>query len=109
MQVCVQAAAVAVDSTAIMHFADQYKCKHQHVVAPVWTDGNLGNKEGLPDRKTRIYIPADMAQPGGVVSTVRVSEQKTADTDGPPAKKKRKGKAERNRLKREQEEAVASI
>lgn len=102
-----QAASVAVDGRSITSYADQMKLKCLHAVAPLWTDGNLGDNNGLPERKTRIYIPEDMALPG---RSVRVADcaREASNNGTAPAKKKRKGKAERNRLKREHEQALAS-
>lgn len=74
--------------------------------------------EGLPNRKTRIYIGSDMARPHGVIASsvtthaaaicsAKAAHAAGTDTDL-PLKKKRKGKSERNRLKKLQEQAVSS-
>ncbi len=99
LQVLEQAARVAIEADVILNQAAKVRQASQRHIGALWTDGSLGNIDGLPDRKTRIYISD---------STVcKASQQSPAAIDGQhslgeqPAKKKRKGKAERNRLKRE--------
>lgn len=104
LQVTLQAASVAVDSTSITHYAEKARLTSQRNIADLWTNGSLGDKDGLPDRKTRIYIGADMARPA--VHTSKDSNSESVSEGAAPAKKKRKGKAERNRLKKEQEQAL---
>ena len=89
MQVQQQAAQVAIDAAQILAQAERLKRAAAPDTAEVWTDGSLGKDEGLPPRKTRIYIPSSAAVRGNSSSAPLT------------AKKKRKGKAERNRLKRE--------
>lgn len=98
MQIQMQAAQVAVDAAHILAQADKLKCAAAADTAEVWIDGSLGEAEGLPPRKTRIYIPASAARRSD--SSLAPSAARKTD-DGQPAKKKRKGKAERNRLKHE--------
>ena len=100
-----QAATVAVSSSSIMSYAIKRRLESQPGIAEVWLDGSLGDRDGLPGRKTRIYIPADQAQPGGDITVVNT---RLTDSEAAPAKKKRKGKAERNRIKKEQEKALGS-
>ena len=88
-----------------MSCALKARLESQPNVAEVWLDGNLGERDGMPDRQTRIYIPADQAAPGGAI-TIRHTQQ--TGLEAVPAKKKRKGKAERNRIKKEQEQALGS-
>lgn len=101
-----QAAEVAVEAEYIL----QQSAKQQQIcrqdIAEVWTDGSLGSIDGLPDRKTRIYIPYSIAHqhsrqlaPASQQHTAATSEEVVHGSQ--PAKKKRKGKSERNRLKRE--------
>ena len=98
MQVQLQAAQVAVDAAQILAQAERLKQAAAPDTAELWTDGSLGEDEGLPPRKSRIYISSTAA-----VRCTSSSAPTTANsTDGGQnVKKKRKGKAERNRLKRE--------
>ncbi len=96
---------MAIEADVILHQAAKMRQASQRHIAALWTDGSLGNIDGLPDRKTRIYISDSMVcKTSQVVTTY---QQPPAVIDGQrslgeqPAKKKRKGKAERNRLKRE--------
>ena len=100
-----QAATVAVDGSSIMSYALKTRLNSQPGIAEVWLDGSLGDRDGLPDRKTRIYIPADQARPEGDITIVHTQQ---IGSEAAPAKKKRKGKAERNRIKKEQEQALGS-
>ena len=90
---------MAIEADVILNQAAKMRQASQRHIAALWTDGSLGNIDGLPDRKTRIYISDSMV--------CKSSQQLSAVIDGEhspggqPAKKKRKGKAERNRLKRE--------
>lgn len=93
-----QAAQVAVDAAQILAQAKRLKCAAAADTAEVWIDGSLGEAEGLPPRKTRIYIPTSAARRGNSSSAPSAAGKTEA---GQPVKKKRKGKAERNRLKRE--------
>ena len=105
LQVLEQAARVAIEADVILNQAAKMQQASQRHIAALWTDGSLGNVDGLPDRKTRIYIPESMLCKTSQVITE--NQQSPAVIDGQhslgeqPAKKKRKGKAERNRLKRE--------
>ena len=98
MQIQQQAAQVAVDAALILAQAQGLKQAAAPDTAEVWTDGSLGKDEGLPPRKTRIYIPSSDAVKGD--SSSAPSTANSSD-GGQPFKKQRKGKAERNRLKRE--------
>lgn len=98
MQIQQQAAQVAIDAAQILAQAESLKQAAAPDTAEVWTDGSLGKDEGLPPRKTRIYISSSAAVKG----TSSSAPFTASSTDGEqPSKKKRKGKAERNRLKRE--------
>ncbi len=105
MQVLKQAARVAIEAEVVLNQAAKTRQASQRHIAALWTDGSLGKINGLPDRKTRIYIPDSMICKTSQVVTEY--QQSPAVIDGQhslgeqPAKKKRKGKAERNRLKRE--------
>lgn len=101
-----QAAQVAVEGHHILQLAAKHQQLLKQDIAEVWTDGSLGSIDGLPDRKTRTYIPDSMAHrqsrqsaPASQQHTAASSEE--VDHGSQPAKKKRKGKSERNRLKRE--------
>lgn len=98
MQVQLQAAQVAIDAAQILAQAEELKQAAAPDTAQIWTDGSLGEDEGLPPRKTRIYIPSSAA-----VSCTSSPLPSTANSTGggQPVRKKRKGKSERNRLKRE--------
>ena len=98
MQVQQQAAQVAIDAAQILAQAERLKQAAAPDTAEVWTDGSLGKDEGLPPRKTRIYIPSSAAVRGNSSSAPLTAN---SINGGQPSKKKRKGKAERNRLKRE--------
>lgn len=100
-----QAATVAVDASSIVSCALKARLESEPNVAELWANGNLGERDGLPDRKTRIYIPADQARPGGGITIVHTQQ---IGLEAARAKKKRKGKAERNRIKKEQEQALGS-
>jgi len=111
LQFLQQAAQVAVDADSIIQTAVKLKKACQHNTADIWIDGSLGSNDGLPDRKTRIYIAAAMANKRKATATeksqIGVPGQppacvSAATSDGvQPVKKKRKGKSERNRLKKE--------
>ena len=106
VQTLQQAQAVAVDAHSIVAQAAQLQQAAQLHIADVWVDGHLGNNEGLPNRKTRIYIPESMA----CQEAVGKQDTKACAADNmQPAKKKRKGKSERNRLKREAAGVTANI
>lgn len=98
MQIQMQAAQVAVDAAQILAQAERLKHAAAPDTAEVWIDGSLGEADGLPPRSTRIYIPTSAARRGDSASAPSATSKTEA---GQPAKKKRKGKAERNRLKRE--------
>lgn len=93
---------MALDAAQILAQAKRLQQAAASGVAEVWTDGSLGEDEGLPARKTRIYIPSSAAVKGNSSSAPHQPGLAASDTaGGQPAKKKRKGKAERNRQKRE--------
>lgn len=104
-QVLEQAARVAIEADVILNQAAKMRQASLRHIAALWTDGSLGNIDGLPSRKTRIYISDSMVCKSSQVVTTY--QQSPAVIDGQhspgeqPTKKKRKGKAERNRLKRE--------
>lgn len=98
MQIAMQAAQVAVDAAQILAQAERLKHAAASDTAEVWIDGSLGEEEGLPPRQTRIYIPTSAARRSDSSSASSAAGNTEA---GQPAKKKRKGKAERNRLKRD--------
>lgn len=99
LQVLEQAARVAIEADVILTQAANIRQASQRHIAALWTDGSLGNNDGLPDRKTRIYIPNSMVCKSSQQSPIVIDGQHSLGEQ--PAKKKRKGKAERNRLKRE--------
>lgn len=105
-QVLEQAARVAIEADIILNQAAKLRQASRRHIAALWTDGSLGHIDGLPDRKTRIYIPDSMVSRSS--QAVTEYQQSPAVVGGqhslkeqPAKKKKRKGKAERNRLKRE--------
>ena len=100
MQVWQQAATVAVKPEDIMSQAANARHAAQAQIAEIWLDGSLGSHDGLPGRNTRIYIDSSMARKHTSASVPKESNSVSAES-AQPAKKKRKGKAERNRLKRE--------
>ena len=113
-QVLQQAGQVAVDATYLVQQASKSKQASQQTIADIWTDGSLADTEdGLPNRQTRIYIPESMAcrkqtsRPKHSHEPVMPLDNSSNDSAGIPAKKKRKGKAERNRLKRGAEALAA--
>ncbi|KAL0025052.1 hypothetical protein WJX79_002625 [Trebouxia sp. C0005] len=55
-QVLERAAWVAVEADVILNQAAKMRQASQRHIAALWTDGSLGDIDGLPDRKTRIYI-----------------------------------------------------
>ncbi|KAL0023669.1 hypothetical protein WJX77_011620 [Trebouxia sp. C0004] len=59
-QVFNQAARVAIEADIILKQAAKMQQVSQRHIATLWTDGSLGNIDGLPDRKSRIYIPDSM-------------------------------------------------
>ena len=107
MQVWQQAATVAVKPEDIMSQAAKAKHAAQSHIADIWEDGSLGTSDGLPGRTTRIYIDSSMTKKHSSASFPSQSNVVTADS-AQPAKKKRKGKAERKRLKREAAAALAT-
>ena len=114
MQTLMQSADVAVEAAIIVMQAASMKQSAQRNVAELWTDGSLGGNDGLPERKTRIYIPATMACKQSTKSKkstlASAGSQSGVDASvidgGQPPRKKRKGKSERNRLKKEAEAAL---
>ena len=113
-QVLQQAGLVAVDTAYLVQQASKSKRASQQTIADIWTDGSLADTEnGLPNRQTRIYIPESMArrtqtsQSKHGLDHVALLHNSSNDSTGMPAKKKRKGKAERHRLKREAEALAA--
>ncbi|KAL3140362.1 hypothetical protein ABBQ38_004623 [Trebouxia sp. C0009 RCD-2024] len=97
-----QAAEVAIDTSQILAQANKLKQTAAPGIAGVWTDGSLGEDDGLPARKTRIYIPSSAAVRANTAPAASQSAAAAGNSaSGQPVKKKRKGKAERNRLKRE--------
>ena len=98
MQIQQQAAQVAINAAKILAQAERLKQAAAPDTAQLWTDGSLGENEGLPPRKTRIYISSSAAVTDN--SSSAPSTAKFTD-GGQPSKKKRKGKAERNRVKRQ--------
>ena len=104
-QIKQQASQVAVDFTDILEQAKKTEHDSHNMTAGIWTDGSLADTEdGLPRRKTRIYISDSMTLRIGPVTKLGHDQPGTKDGDlTQPAKKKRKGKAERNRIKREAE------
>ncbi|DBA72890.1 TPA: hypothetical protein ACH3X2_009853 [Trebouxia sp. C0005] len=104
-QVLERAAWVAVEADVILNQAAKMRQASQRHIAALWTDGSLGDIDGLPDRKTRIYISDSIVCKSSQVVTPYQQSPAVIDGQHPPgeqpAKKKRKGKAERNRLKQE--------
>lgn len=101
-QILQQAAEVAIDTSQILAQANKLKQTAAPGIAGVWTDGSLGEDDGLPARKTRIYIPSSAAVRANTAPAASQSAAAAGNSaSGQPVKKKRKGKAERNRLKRE--------
>ncbi|KAL0055870.1 hypothetical protein WJX82_005240 [Trebouxia sp. C0006] len=60
LQILEQAARVAIEADVILNQAAKMRQASQRHIAALWTDGSLGNTDGLPDRKTRIYISDSM-------------------------------------------------
>lgn len=101
LQILQQAAQVAIDTVQILAQANKLKKTAAPGIAGLWTDGSLGEDDELPARKTRIYIPSSAAVRGKTLPAADHSGLACNTVSGQPAKKKRKGKAERNKLKRE--------